>query len=194
MMALSAHSLDVTFRSLLSASTPHCDLFCSSQGDYTQHLGIGPFPVCEVILIATVMHYGLWESMLASVCVLWLGSLTQTRPVNGPYCSFSSFRLVWYSLPTHHNPQGVLITSRNLAVLSRSWSLHATYYFLLLSLCFCLQLILNSDFLITVKCCQNWEVRDYWVKFENLCVGKRQRDNGLCSQCAEASNCKLKKV
>lgn len=192
MMALSAHSLDVTFRSLLSASAPHCDLFCSSQRDYTQHLGIGPFPVCEVIHIATVMHYGLWESRLSSVCVLWLGSLTQTTPVNGLYCSFSSLRLVWYSLSTHRNPQGVLITSHNLVVLSRSWSLHATCYFLLLSLCFCPQLIMNPDFLITVKCCQSWEVRDYWVKFENLCVGERQRDNGLCSQYAEASNCKLK--
>lgn len=134
MMALSAHSLDITFRSLLSAGTPQRDLFCSSQGDYTQHLGIGPFPVCEVIHIQTVMHYEPWESRLTSVCVLWLGSLTQARPVNGLDCSFSSFRLVWDSLPTHHNPQGVLITSHNLAVLCRSWSLHATCYFLLLFL------------------------------------------------------------
>lgn len=134
-MALSAHSLDITFRSLLSACAPQRDLFCSSQGDYTQLLGIGPSPaVCEVIHIATVMYYELWESGLASVCVLWLGSLTQARPVNGLDCSFSSFRLVWDSLPTHHNPQGVLITSDNLAVLSRSTSLHATCYFPLLFL------------------------------------------------------------
>ncbi len=59
MMALSAHSLDITFRSLPSAGTPQRDLFCSRQGDYTQHHGIGPFPVCEVIHIPTVMHYEL---------------------------------------------------------------------------------------------------------------------------------------
>lgn len=138
MMALSAHSLDITFRSLLSPSTPQHDLFCSSQGDYTQHLGIGPFPVCEVIHIPTVMYYELWESGLTNICVLWLGSLTQARPVNGLDCSFSRFRLVWDSLLTHLNPQGVLTTSHNLAVLSRSWSLHATCYFLLLFLCFAL--------------------------------------------------------
>lgn len=55
-MARSAHSLDITFRSLLSAGTLQRDLFCSSPGDYTQHLGIGPFLVCEVIHIPTVMH------------------------------------------------------------------------------------------------------------------------------------------
>lgn len=122
--------LDITFRSLLSAGTPQRDLFCSSRGDYTQHLGIGPFPVCEVIHFPTVMHYELWECGLASVCVLRLGSLTQARPVNGLDCSFSSFSLVWDSLPTYHNPQGFLITSHNLVVLCKSRSLHATYHFL----------------------------------------------------------------
>lgn len=82
-MALSAHSLDITLRSLLSAGTLQRDLFCYSQEDYTQHLGTGPFPVREVIHIPTVMHYELWESELTSVCVLSLGSLTQARPVNG---------------------------------------------------------------------------------------------------------------
>lgn len=133
-MAHSAHSLDITFRSLLSAGTPQRDPFCSSQGDYTKHLGIGPSPVCEVIHISTVMHYELWESELVSICVLLLGSLTQATPVNGLDCSFSSFRHVWDSLPTLHNPQGVFITSDNLAALSRSWSFHATCYFLLLFL------------------------------------------------------------
>ncbi len=37
--ALSARSLDITFGSLLSGGTHECDLFCSSLGDYTQHLG-----------------------------------------------------------------------------------------------------------------------------------------------------------
>lgn len=106
---------------------PHCDLLCSRRGDFTQHLGIGPFPVCEVILIATVMRYGLWESTLAGVCFLWSGSLTQTRPVNGLYCSFARFKLVWYSLPTQHNPQGVLITSHDLSVL---WKLKHLRYIL----------------------------------------------------------------
>lgn len=57
MLARSAHSLDITFRSLLSAGTLQPDLFCSSQGDYTQQLGIGPFPEREAIHIPTVMHY-----------------------------------------------------------------------------------------------------------------------------------------
>lgn len=60
------------------------------------------------------------------------------------------------------------------------------------SLCFCLKLIMNSDTLITVKCFQSLEVIDYWVKFENLCLVERQRDNGFCSQSDGASNCKLK--
>lgn len=55
--------------------------------------------------------------------------------------------------------------------------------------------MVNSDSLITVKYRQSHKVRGRrGEKFEELCVGERQRDNGLCSQCAEASNCELKKV
>ena len=57
MMAFSAHSLNITFRSLLSTRTPHLDLFYCSQGD--QHLGIGPFPVC------------VWGCLHSNCNVLW---------------------------------------------------------------------------------------------------------------------------
>lgn len=53
---------------------------------------------------------------------------------------------------------------------------------------------MNSDSLITVKCCQSQGVRGCSGESENLCVQERQLDNVLCSECAEASNCKLKKV
>lgn len=80
------------------------DLFCSSRGDFTQHPGIGPFPVCEVIHILTVILYELWELRLDGVCVLWLDTVTQARPANGLDCIFSGFSL-WDLLPTDQNPQ-----------------------------------------------------------------------------------------
>lgn len=96
-------SLCLFFGLHLQKFPPRHDLFCSSWGYYAQCLGIGPFPVCEVIHFLTVMHYELWESRLAGVCVLWLGSLTPASPVNR---LDRSFRLVWDSLPTQCSPRG----------------------------------------------------------------------------------------
>lgn len=124
---------------------PQRDLFCSSHGDYRIpcNLGIFPFPVCEVIHIATVMHYELCKP---SVCVLWLDPLTEARTVNGQDFCFSSFTPMWDLLLVHHRPQG----TRSIYLFT-TLGLHAICYFS--PLCFCLQFIVSSGPLITVKCC-----------------------------------------
>lgn len=112
------------------------DLFCSSHGDYAEQLGIVPFPVCEVIHIAAVMHHELCKP---NVCVLWLDLLTQARSFNGKDFCLSRFRPVWDLLLVHHRPQWLLITSVNLSALHSGGSSCGMPLSSAGSPCFCLQ-------------------------------------------------------
>lgn len=96
------------------------------------------------------------------------------------------------------NPSGTSHHCTQFSLCSLEAGALALHAFLLrrLSLFFAPEFVVNSDSLITVKYRQSQksERPPGKKKFEELCVGERQRDNGLCSQCAEASNCELKKV
>lgn len=112
--SLSPFLLGTTFRSLLCAAPLNVICFVPAMGIIPSDLKFFPFPVCEVIHIAAVMHYELCKP---SVCVLRLDPLTQARSVNGQDFFFSGVRPVWDLLSVHHRPQGLLITSVNLTAL-----------------------------------------------------------------------------
>lgn len=141
---LSPILLGITFQSLRCAGALNGICFVPAMGIIPSDLGFFSFPVCEVIHIGAVMHYELCES---GVCVLRLDPLTQARSVNGQDFCFSSFTPAWALLSVHHRPQGLLITSVNVSVL---FMLHAS--FPCWSSLF-LPAVVNSDSLITVKCC-----------------------------------------
>lgn len=113
--SLSPFLLAITFRSLRCAAPLNVICFVPAMGIIPSDLRLFPFPVCEVIHVAAVMHYQLCKQ---SVCVLWLDPLTQARSVNGKDFYFSGFRPVWDLLSVHHRPQGLHTTSVNLSLLS----------------------------------------------------------------------------
>lgn len=176
MMALSAYSLDITFRSLLPAGSPSWSVLFQQRGFYSASWD-WTFPC-------------VWGYPHSNCYTLWA---LRPRPDQLMVWTASSLVSVCgiccLQTKTHRSPHHHTQFSCSL------WKLKPSCYMLLssaISLCFCPQLIMNSDSLITVKCWQSWGVKDYWVKFPNLHVGERQQDNGLCSQCA--SNWKLKEV
>lgn len=119
--SLSLFLLDITFRSLLCAAPLNVICFVPAMGIIPSNLGTFLFPVCEVIHIATVMHYELCKP---SICVLWLDPLTQAWTVNGQDFCFSSFTSMWGLLSVHHRSQGP-----QSIYLFTTLSFHATCYY-----------------------------------------------------------------
>lgn len=135
--------------------------------------------VCEFIHTAVVMHYELWEWSCPRVRFTDL-----CRTFNGQDYSF-----VWDWLPTQQSPR---VSSSPQCLLALRAA--ASWYMLLLC-AVCLPAAHHELWLLnhSLKAARA-RSEGLWLKFKRFGVGERQWDNGLCTQFAKASNCKLKKV